>query len=304
MTQERKDLAKSELGMVMGMTYREYHREYQRKYRREKHDKCIAISRAYRQRKAAERGPITAVCAVCGKTFVKAGHYQVCCSSECARLRKNEKERLYRAPRQRKIAKSTVGLRASASTKTCPICGKTFTAKTVRAMFCSKKCSRKFFNGQRKRPTLTKTCPACGKVFETARKEKVYCSNKCYKIAHYTPIKPHDLVCVFCGKPFTSRYATTKYCSQRCASRRNQSGYATLTDFEKAQAERAAAHVRRTERDRNGLTLAQVQEVIDAQDGDPSQLWRRSQSWTAAQRKYARNRYEENHGLFTQTWNP
>ena len=85
---------------------------------------------------------------------------------------------------------------------------------------------------------------------------------------------------------------------------RVQSGYATLADFEKAQAERAAAHNKAHERDRNGLTLAQIQEVIAAQDGDPSQLWRRSQHWTAAQRKYARDRYQEMHGLFTQTWNP
>ena len=304
MTRERKDLAKSELGRIMGMTYREYHREYQRKYRREKHAKCIAISRAYRQRKAAERGPITATCVECGKTFVKAGHYQVCCSPKCRRARKNELERSRAKVEGEQRNNSTVGLSTSTSTKTCPICGKTFTAKTVRAMFCSKKCSRKFFNGQRKRPTLTKTCPTCGKVFETARKEKVYCSNRCYKIAHYTPIQPHDLVCVFCGKPFTSRYATAKYCSKLCAGRA-RIGYATLTDFEKAQAERAAA-VRHSEceRDRNGLTLAQVQEVIDAQNGDPSQLWKRSQSWTPAQRKYARKRYEENHGLFTATWNP
>ena len=295
MTQERKDLAKSELGRIMGMTYREYHREYKRKYRRENHAKCIAINRAYRQRKAAERGPITATCVVCGKTFVKAGHYQVCCSDECRRARKNEKERA-----TRNAQPATSNLR----TATCQTCGKAFAAKTVRAMFCSKKCNRKFFNGQRKRPTLTKTCPTCGKVFETARKEKVYCSNRCYKIAHYTPIQPHDLVCVFCGKPFTSRYATAKYCSKLCAGRA-RIGYATLTDFEKAQAERAAA-VRHSEceRDRNGLTLAQVQEVIDAQNGDPSQLWKRSQSWTPAQRKYARDRYQEMHGLFTSTWNP
>ena len=271
----------------------EYMREYHRKYRAAHHEEMRRADREYRRRKAAERGPITATCVVCGKAFVKTGNFQRCCSDECRRLHKNEKERA-----TRNAQPATSNLR----TATCPVCGKTFTAKTVRAMFCSKKCNRKFFNGQRKRPTLTKTCPVCGKVFETAREEKVYCSKKCYKIAHYTPIKPHDLVCVFCGKPFTSRYASTKYCSPLCAGRARV-GYATLTDFEKAQAERAAAHVRRTERDRHGLTLAQIQEVIAAQDGDPSQLWQRSQSWTAAQRKYARDRYHEMHGLFSQTWN-
>ena len=278
---------------------REYHRNYQREYRRAHHAECVADSRAYRQRKAAERGPITATCVVCGKTFVKTGHFQVCCSSECARLRKNETERAtrVRAPRTPHSALCTP------HSSVCPVCGKTFTAKTSRAKFCSKTCNRKFFNGQRKRPTLTKTCPVCGKVFETARKEKVYCSNKCYKAGNYTPVKPHDLVCVFCGKAFTSRYSATKFCSPLCASR-FKSGYATLADFEKAKAERKAAHNKHYERDRNGLTLAQIQEVISAQDGDPSLLWKRSQSWTKAQRKYAQKRYEENHGLFSQTWNP
>lgn len=257
MTKERRDVAKSELGMIMGMSSREYHREYQRKYRRERHDKCIAISRAYRQRKAAERGPITATCAVCGKTFVKTGHFQVCCSSECARLRKNEKERMTRVRAQR----------------------------------------------PRHSAPITAVCPVCGKVFETARKFQTYCSKACYKAAQHRERQPVDRVCVFCGKAFKSMSRTAKYCSTVCSSRFCK-GYATLADFEKAQAERKAAHNKQYERDRNGLTLAQIQEVINAQDGDPSLLWKRSQSWTNAQRKYAQKRYEENHGLFSQTWNP
>ena len=150
---------------------------------------------------------------------------------------------------------------------------------------------------------MTNVCVICGKSFEAKRSIAKYCSNRCFKRAKYKPVQPHNLVCVFCGKPFTSRYAKTKYCSQLCAGRA-RGGYATLTDFEKAQAERAAAHNRAHERDRNGLTLAQVQAVIDAQDGDPALLYERSRSWTPAQRKYARDRYQENHGLFTSTWNP
>ena len=296
MTKERRDVAKSELGMIMGMSSREYHREYQRKYRRENHAKCIAISRAYRQRKAAERGPITATCAVCGKTFVKTGHFQVCCSSECARLRKNEKERMtrVRAPRPRHSAPITA---------VCPVCGKTFTKNCNHQKYCSKRCKNEVWNPERNLPKMEKTCPVCGKVFETARKFQTYCSKACYKAAHYKPVKPHDLVCVFCGKQFTSMKGTAKYCSKLCAGRR-RTGYATLADFEKAQAERKAAHNKQFERDRNWLTLAQIQEVINAQDGDPSLLFGRSQSWTKAQRKYAKKRYEENHGLFSQTWNP
>ena len=296
MTKERRDVAKSELGMIMGMSSREYHREYQRKYRRERHDKCIAISRAYRQRKAAERGPITATCAVCGKTFVKTGHFQVCCSAKCARLRKNEKERTtrVRAPRPRHSAPITA---------VCPVCGKTFDKNCNHQKYCSKRCKNEVWNPERNLPKMKRTCPICGKEFETARKNHVFCSNRCYKAAHYKPVQPHNLVCVFCGKAFTSMNGTAKYCSKLCAGRR-RTGCATLADFEKAQAERKAAHNKQYERDRNGLTLAQIQEVIDAQDGDPSLLFGRSQSWTKAQRKYAQKRYEENHGLFSQTWNP
>ena len=296
MTKERRDLAKSEIGMIMGMSSREYHREYQRKYRRENHDKCIAISRAYRQRKAAERGPITATCAVCGKTFVKTGHFQVCCSAKCARLRKNEKERMtrVRAPRPRHSAQITA---------VCPVCGKTFTKNCNHQKYCSKRCKNEVWNPERNLPKMKRTCPICGKEFETARKNHVFCSNRCYKAAHYKPVQPHNLVCVFCGKAFTSMNGTAKYCSKLCAGRR-RTGYATLADFEKSQDERKAAHNKQYERDRNGLTLAQIQEVINAQDGDPSLLWKRSQSWTKAQRKYAQKRYEENNGLFSQTWNP
>ena len=296
MTKERRDVAKSELGMIMGMSSREYHREYQRNYRRENHAKCIAISRAYRQRKAAERGPITATCAVCGKTFVKTGHFQVCCSAECARMRKNEKERetRVRAPRPRHSAPIIA---------VCPVCGKTFTKNCNHQKYCSKRCKNEVWNPERNLPKMKRTCPICGKVFETARKNHVFCSNRCYKAAHYKPVQPHNLVCVFCGKAFTSMKGTAKYCSKLCAGRR-RTGYATLADFEKAKAERKAAHNKQYERDRNGLTLAQIQEVINAQDGDPSLLWKRSQSWTKAQRKYAQKRYEENHGLFSQTWNP
>lgn len=278
---------------------REYHRNYQREYRRTHHAECIAISRAYRRRKAAERGPVTATCAVCGKTFVKTGHFQVCCSAECARARKNEKERTtrVRAPRT-----SHSALRTPHSA-VCAVCGKAFAAKTSRAKFCSRKCHHDFFNACRKRPTLTKICPVCGKVFETTRTDKVYCSKSCYKASQRRELQPVERVCVFCGKAFSTLSRTAKFCSTVCASR-SHSGYKDLADFEKTQSERKAAFNKQHERDRNGLTLAQIQEVFDAQNGDPALLWKRSQSWSKAQHKYAKKRYQDTHGLFVSTYNP
>ena len=237
-----------------------------------------------------------AKCPVCGVDFVRTGPQSVYCSRKCH----NEK---------RRSARRGCVLGAS---KACELCGKDFVITAPGRMYCSKECERKASYAKQKArrqqlramvAPVERTCPVCGKTFTTGKSTKVYCSRYCLNLAHHPHVQKRDLVCVFCGKAFKSRYSTASYCSQLCNSRAN-SGYATLTDFEKAQAERAAAHVRRTERDRNGLTLAQIQEVIAAQDGDPSQLWKRSQSWTAAQRKYARDRYQEMHGLFTQTWNP
>lgn len=148
---------------------------------------------------------------------------------------------------------------------------------------------------------MTKTCPTCGKTFEARTVRAKYCSKRCCN-RHSHPLVPIlDKACVFCGNHFKTKKPNARYCSSACA-RRMRLGWASLADFEKAQAERQTAYNKRHERDRFGLTLAQIQEVIDAQDGDPSLLWKRSQHWTKAQRKYAKQRYEEKHGLFVQTY--
>ena len=256
---------------------REERTEYMRRYRVEKRDKQLAYYRERRRRKAAERGPITATCAGCGKTFVKTGHHQRFCSAACRRRR-------------------------AGVTVVCKMCGKTFTARTVRAQFCSRSCNRAYFyrKSASAKPVVSKTCPVCGKTFETRNPRKVYCTKKCQTTAYHKarrkPAQTH--VCVFCGKHFTAQTSRARFCSTLCAGR-VRLGYATLADFERARAQRKAAYNKQRERDRNGLTLAQIQAVIDAQSGDPSRLWKLSQSWTAAQRKYAKKRYEEMHGLFS-----
>ena len=150
---------------------------------------------------------------------------------------------------------------------------------------------------------MTKVCVVCGKSFESGWSSAKYCSKLC-RDRHYRPLVPlHDNICVFCGKPFKTKIKTARCCSFTCCDRLRR-GWASLAEFEKAQAERKARSKARAERDTCGLTLAQRQEVIDAQNGDQSQLWKRSQSWTKAQHKYAKKRYEELHGLFTSTFNP
>ena len=149
---------------------------------------------------------------------------------------------------------------------------------------------------------MTKVCETCGKEFEAHDARAKYCSKLC-KDRHYRPLVPlHDNVCVFCGKHFKTKMPSAKCCSNTCCDRHRR-GWASLEQFNAAHQAKRADYNNQRERDRNGLTLAQIQEVIDAQDGDPSQLWKRSQSWTAAQRKYAKDRYQQNHGLFTSTYN-
>lgn len=233
--------------------HRAYQREYHRRYRAEHRAELIANDRARRQRKAAERGPITATCAVCGKTFVKTGHNQRFCSRSCWRTLVNEKARASRVKKPRQPTR------------------------------------------RKERLLLSKTCPVCGKTFETRFQHQVYCSPSCQSRARRKPAQTH--VCGFCGRRFTAKTSRARFCSPRCAGR-VRLGYATLAEFEQAHAQRKVAFNKQRERDRNGLTLAQIQAVIDAQSGDPSRLWKLSQSWTRAQRKYAKKRYEEMHGLF------
>lgn len=162
---------------------------------------------------------------------------------------------------------------------------------------------------------IAQKCPVCGKPFEGRNKTQVFCSKKCRWHAHdlarrQAKSKMHDVVCVFCGKVFKTHMPNAKFCSKRCRSRR-EIGYENLGEFEQAQKDRRDAAIlataaRQTKKRsaETGLTFAQMREVERAQDGDPSQLWRLSQSWTKAQRKYAKDRYEKRHGLFALTFNP
>lgn len=148
---------------------------------------------------------------------------------------------------------------------------------------------------------MTKVCLFCGKPFEAKRSSAKYCSMYC----NHQYNRPHvpflEKVCLFCGKPFKTHNSTARCCSKICADRRRR-GFASLAAYEEAQSERKAAFNKQHERNREGLTLAQIKEVIDAQNGDQALLWKRSQSWSKAQHKYAKKRYQENHGLFVQTY--
>lgn len=144
---------------------------------------------------------------------------------------------------------------------------------------------------------MKKICPNCGKEFETGNVSKVYCSKLC-RNRHDRPLVPFiDKVCVFCGKSFKTKMSFARCCSYTCADRLRR-GWSSLDEYEKAQEARHARSKARNERATCGLTPEQRQDVIDAQNSARDTLWRRSQSWTPAQREFARKRYEDMHGLF------
>lgn len=64
----------------------------------------------------------------------------------------------------------------------CNICGKVFTPKNSRNIYCCKECGHlaKKLNARNKK--IIKTCEICGKIFETGRKDKKVCSKECQKI--------------------------------------------------------------------------------------------------------------------------
>lgn len=231
-------------------------------------------------------------CEVCGQPYMPVRSTQRYCSDKCyntaANIRHGHKRATPLEPR------------------TCEACGQPFIPRQKNQTVCSPKCRR--WLDSRKRPDrhaplVTRTCAICGKQFETTMKHKRTCSPECSELLRHPKVVREEKLCPFCGKAFMPKVSYQIFCSKEC-NNRSKRGYADLEDYNRVKAVRAKAAKASAERDTCGLTLAQRQEVIDAQNGDPSQLWKRSQSWTKAQHKYAKKRYEEMHGLFVMTYNP
>lgn len=230
-------------------------------------------------------------CVFCGQPYLPVRSTQKYCSDKCyntaANIRKGHKRAAPLEPR------------------TCEACGLPFIPRQKYQTVCSPKCRRwigKHTRRDQRNPLVTRTCAICGKQFETTMKHKRTCSHECSELLRHPKVVREEKVCPFCGKAFMPKGNCQKYCSKECNNRSRN--YADLEEYNRVKAVRAKAAKASAERDTCGLTLAQRQEVIDAQDGEPSLLWKRSQSWTKAQHKYARRRYEESHGLFASTYNP
>lgn len=232
-------------------------------------------------------------CEVCGQPYMPVRSTQRYCSDTCYTKAHNIRHGHARA--------------VPLEPRTCEVCGQPFIPHRINQTYCSLKCQRwvNNHNRQRRNPAVVRTCVICGKQFETGRLRQRACSPECSELLRHPKVVREPKVCPFCGKTFTPnvRASNQIFCSKEC-NNRSKRGYADIEDYNRVKAIRAAAAKASAERDTCGLTLAQRQEVIDAQNGDQSQLWKRSQSWTKAQHKYAKKRYEEMHGLFVMTFNP
>ena len=156
----------------------------------------------------------TKVCVICGKTYMPASFNrpnQLCCSPECARRRRWNKEhdpevvvrRRAASLRNARNRRIRLGLPVVGFPKVCKECGKTFIQKRNRQIYCSPECvvemkrtyDRKKdleFKINRPPPALRK-CLECGCDIEvkTHMSRTRLCSPACRR-ARYTRIQRKD----------------------------------------------------------------------------------------------------------------
>jgi len=211
------------------------------------------------------------VCPVCGKEFHPCLKFRTYCSVECMTEGNRRNRRVYRSRDYNHPGHARVEL----VEKVCALCGQTFTPIGQYQRYCCRKCQKTANNNMRNsrraaaRVVLTKTCAWCGQTFQTTRNDRKTCSKEC----------------------------SYKLCKHKCSREELEKRRVARREEAISSAAEKKLKVRV-----NGLTEKQMQEVVDAQDGDPSLLWKLSQNWTPAQHKYAKARYESLHGLWTQTF--
>lgn len=107
-------------------------------------------------------------------------------------------------------------------TKTCPVCGKTFTCRDLRKIYCSRQC----FHQQRSADLQAKvnhaihTCPVCGQSFSDPKHpNRVYCSRDCMGMSKRNRVTK---ICVGCGKAFDIPECQSHFthCTKECQRNR------------------------------------------------------------------------------------
>ena len=112
------------------------------------------------------------VCPVCGIEFETNVYNKKTCSKECQVLHHRKVSMNYK----KKNSKS----KKRFDPIPCKQCGKMFTPKSSINRFCSKECSKAFFNVGRKLKVAPKVeCPWCHKIFERSGRFQRFCCSKC-----------------------------------------------------------------------------------------------------------------------------
>ncbi len=130
--------------------------------------------------------------------------------------------------------------------RTCPNCGKAFTPKTAKQVYCGRSCAAYGRAGKRreKKPTLKqepvkRLCEHCGKAYGPRSKNQRFCSRKCAGLAEAARgrekyeariAKLEEKTCVLCGKAYRPTHRNQKYCSRQCASKMGKSAFVKEAD--------------------------------------------------------------------------
>lgn len=116
-----------------------------------------------------------------------------------------------------------------AFSKTCPVCGHTFTCDYSGRKYCSKQCFAQSL------ATLTPIqCANCGKLFQPPSRREKFCSPQCVAQELSQRFRKRvTLTCQTCGKSYEqipSLANTSKYCSRECqGAAKSKSGRVTMT---------------------------------------------------------------------------
>ena len=180
---------------------------------------------------------MTKVCPECGRGFEpnpRVGMRQKFCSHKCGA----------RAASRAQVQRVRAVKLALRSGRVCKRCGKTFTPKNSRGVYCSRKCQKaamyERLRADHAAARGTRKCPVCGKEFTPKNIRCVYCSRACYnriyKVGHCHKVEMADRKCECCGKVFTPNTSRARYCSLQC--RRS-------VEHEKTKAAKLAARANR-----------------------------------------------------------
>lgn len=220
-----------------------------------------------------------------------------------------------KAMKERAKAKKATGGKASIIKKVCRHCGVEFTTTNRKQEFCTTACQREARNKREReaRKLPPRECKVCHKMFQPVRPSHVCCSRTCSDAFHNSlkkerrsllPPKLYTKICPCCNREFQTAELNRKACSDECAKKimrkQNQAAYLAKHPNAGSRIRAKSGDIRKEQdhrvvRDSDGLTLAERNAVIMAQNGPRENLWKLSQSWTPAQRRFAKRRYESEH---------